>query len=228
MPWFSNLFGGSSKPVAPLANSQDAIHQNRDTISRLEKKIKYITEKQINPIKAQAKELMKKKTDRNRAAAKKLIAKMKMYEKQITQMESQIMNLEGIRIALEGSAMTQEVFSSMSTGAKILNNTLLNGESVDEIFADTEEALEKVAEVSDLLAAPISVGVPIDDDDLEAELNDIMEEDDEGNSSDALIDLPEVPISIPSVPNTSIPPHSVKPQPENSDGMEDLIAFANN
>jgi len=218
MPFFSKLFGGKSKPQ-PVVSTISAIDQNRNTIDMLEKKIAYITSKNITPNLNKAKELAKVRTEASKQQAMKILKKTKLYQAQVSKMEAQIMNLEGIRIALEGAAITQDVFNSMTTGANTLGSILPSSEKIDNVFADTEEAIERANEVTEMLSGNLAVGNPIDDDDLESELAELA-----GDEPESVI--PEVPIDIPSAPST-IP--SFK---DNSSGnvetIDDLIAFVNN
>jgi hypothetical protein len=218
---FNRLFGTGPTTKTPKMSSSDAIAQNRNTVSMLERKIKFTTDKHVTPLRQQALTLAKKGTAKAKAEARRLLGKTKIYEKQVTQMEAQLMNLESVRIALEGSAITQEVFNSMNNGARVLNDGLPNGDTLDDILADTEEALEQAADVSEALSSKISIGVPLDDDDLDAELQEMLGEEDP-DELDAL--LQEVPVAFPKVPATTVP---VAKEPSEDPVLAELLAFAN-
>ena len=223
---FNRLFGTGAATKTPKMSSSDAIAQNRNTVSMLEKKIKYTTDKNITPLREKALELAKKGTAKAKSEAKRILGKTKIYEKQVKQMEAQLMNLESVRIALEGSAITQEVFNSMNNGARVLNDGLPNGDALDDILADTEEALEQASEVSEALSSKLSIGVPIDDDDLEAELEEMMGEEEPDELEELLKDK-EGPVTFPKVPATAIPNVPVAKEPSEDPVLAELLAFAN-
>lgn len=221
----NRLFGKEPPAKPPKMSRSDAIAQNRHTVDMLEKKINHTTQKHITPLRKQALVYAKKGNAKAKTEARRLLGKTKIYEKQVRQMEAQLMNLESVRIALEGSAITQEVFNSMTNGARVLTEGMPNGDRVDDILADTEEALEQASDVSDALSTPISIGVPLDDDDLDAELAEMLGE----KEPDELENLiQEEQVAFPKVPSTQIPDAPNPPQNESSDSaLAELLAFAN-
>ena len=127
----------------------------------------------------------------------------------------QIINLESVRIALEGAAMTRDVFKSMNDGAKALSNGLPNNGNLDDMMCDTEEALEHANDIADALSTKFTLGPVIDPDDLEDELNQMLIDTDEE----------KIEHTFPIVPNTKFPTINKPPSPNNE--MEQLIAFTN-
>ena len=243
MPWLKSLglekiFGKSSADVPSKTkskaktpvDSQSEIQRNRDTIDRLEKKIMWINKKNIAPLRVQIKELMKQNTEKSKNDAKRLLKRSKLYQNQITNMENQLYNLENVRIQLESSTMTREVFDTMASGTQMLKNELPDADRINNILADTEESLEQVNEVTEMLSRPINNGMVIDDDELEDEL---MELAGEGNGEPSTNTKPNDLIQLPDAPKTIRTPNAVPkvvtPEKDTGDAalLNELSAFAN-
>ena len=134
-------------------------------------------------------------------------------------MQAQIDNLLSIRIAIEGSLMTKNVFDTIQESTNALRSTMPSIDNVEDVLADTEESISQTNEITEALSTPIQFGMPVDPDDLEDELRELMNEECENI-------VPE--LNLPNVPTTQLPkinvPNTVKPI---DNELAELLAFVN-
>lgn len=214
------LLGKSkSKQKLPTPNFSDTIEKNNQTTLNLQRKIDWIETKYINPNITKIKILAKKKTKKDNENAKKLLLINRKYNTQIKHMQAQIDNLLSIRIAIEGSLMTKNVFDTIQESTNALRSTMPSIDNVEDVLADTEESISQTNEITEALSTPIQFGMPVDPDDLEDELRELMNEECENI-------VPE--LNLPNVPTTQLPkinvPNTVKPI---DNELAELLAFVN-
>lgn len=221
MSSIANLLLGKSKSKQklPIPNFSDTIEKNNQTTLNLQRKIDWIETKYINPNITKIKNLAKKKTKKDNENAKKLLLINRKYNTQIKHMQAQIDNLLSIRIAIEGSLMTKNVFDTIQESTNALRSTMPSIDNVEDVLADTEESISQTNEITEALSTPIQFGMPVDPDDLEDELRELMNEECENI-------VPE--LNLPNVPTTQLPkinvPNTVKPI---DNELAELLAFVN-
>ena len=136
----------------------------------------------------------------------------KMYEKNVDQADNIIMNIESQIDQLETAAINVTNFNAMQAGTQALKK-IQQGVSIDmveELKMDQEEQVEIANEISEVLAKPFS-GQDMDEDDLDAELDLIDQEQFEASISEvppaeqipvdqfAGLSLPTVPSGTPAI-----------------------------
>ena len=213
-----SLFGNSSTKIKDIPNFSETIEKNNETTRDLQRKIDWIETKNIIPNISKIKILAKKNTKRDTEAAKKILIINHRYTTQIKNMQAQIDNLISIRIAIEGSLMTKNVFDTIQQSTQALKSTMPSIDSVEDILADTEESISQTNEITEALSTPLQFGMPIDPDDLDDELRELMNE----------INEPE--IILPNVPITKLPEiirHTTDTTDTTDTELEDLLSFAN-
>lgn len=232
MSLLNALFGGGKKPAAaaPTRVNPNALADNQKTCDMLEKKIEHTEKTKIKPLQMKAVALAKKGTAKSKSDARQLLKQTKPYVTSVNNMRGQLHNLQSVRIALESKNHTQEVLRVMESNVAELQNGF-DMDKADEVIGDMEEQIGRAAEISSALGTAIDTGEYVDDDELDAELAELMDEEDPdlAGMEDDPISFPAVPssdsadlIGAPSVPTTAVP---AAPAAEQSQ-LDDLLAFA--
>jgi len=225
MSSIADFLRGKSKPNKPTPNFSETIEKNNETTQNLQRKIDWIENKYINPNIEKIKVLVRKKNKKDTENAKKLLLINRKYNTQIKHMQAQIDNLTSIRIAIEGSLMTKNVFDTIQESTEALRNTMPTLDNVEDILADTEESISQTNEITEALSTPIQIGMPVDPDDLDDELRELMNEEHE----DVELLVPE--LNFPNAPTTQLPnisvPNTVKSVNSIDNELAELLAFAN-
>lgn len=146
-----------------------------------------------------AKELLKNgKKDR----AKLLLRKKKHQELVLSQADGQLENLERMIHDLEFAQVEIKVVDGLKVGNTALKelHALLSIDEIEKIMDETTEGIEKQREIDDVLSrvtSLISDDTSIDDQDIEAELEALVE-------ADINEKAPEIPkdVLLPDVPTT--------------------------
>jgi charged multivesicular body protein 4A/B len=222
MSSLANFLRGKPAKQKETPNFTETIEKNNETTRNLQRKIEWIENKYINPNIAKIKALVKQKNKKNTEAAKKLLVVNRRYNTQIKNMEAQIENLTAIRIAIEGSLMTKNVFDTIQTSTQALRSTMPTIDAVEDIIADTEESITQTNEITEALSTPIQIGMPIDPDDLDDELRELMNEDSDENKMSL-----EQPLIFPNAPTTKLPDIiNTRSKPIDNE-LDELLAFVN-
>lgn len=222
MSSIANFLLGKSKKQKEPPNFTETIEKNNETTRNLQRKIEWIENKYINPNITKIKGLVKKKNKKATEEAKKILLVNRRYNTQIKNMEAQIDNLTAIKIAIEGSLMTKNVFDTIKSSTQALRSTMPTIDDVEDIIADTEESITETNEITEALSTPIQFGMPIDPDDLDDELKELMNEDNDENELSV-----EQPLIFPNAPTTTLPEiTNTKGKPIDHE-LEALLAFAN-
>lgn len=127
------------------------LKKQRDQLKQYQKRILGDLEKE----KELAKKYLKEgKKDR----AKLLLRKKKFQEGLIEKTDAQLDQLERLVNDLEFAQVQQQVLSGLKSGNEALNraNSVFSVEDIEDILADTEEAVEKQKEINDLLAGELT------------------------------------------------------------------------
>jgi len=190
-----NLFGkksspkASSAPVKSRVTEQDKailqLKQQRDKLKQYQKKINVQLEKDREVAKSLLKEGKKEK-------AKLMLRKKKFQESLLVKTDGQLENIEQLVQDLEFTQVEHEVIRGLQVGNASLKkmHELLSLEDVESIMSETEEGIEKQREIDELLSGGLSSQ---DEDDVMAELNDIIQMSEDLN----LPDVPEESIGEP-------------------------------
>nr|CAG8485579.1 904_t:CDS:2 [Entrophospora candida] len=166
------LFFPQKKPKnAP----KDAIVNLRDTLQMLEKRENHLQSKIDAEI----------KTARSNATTNKRAALMALKRKK--QYETQMEKLSGAKFTIETQVMAIE-------SANVNLETIKAMETVDDTMDSIREQMDLSDEISNAISGPM-LGIPLDDVKLEAELEELEQE----NLDKQLLEV-ELPLAAPSVP----------------------------
>jgi len=207
-----HLFGKKKKqPEASTSDTASAIAKMKEQKSLMEKK-RELHEHKMNEELKKIQALLRTKKDADRKTAQKHLQRKKMYEKSVDQADNIIMNIESQIDQLETAAINVTNFNAMQAGTQALKK-IQQGVSIDmveELKMDQEEQVEIANEISEVLARPMQ-GQDMDEDDLDAELDLIDQEQFEASISEvppaeqipvdqfAGLSLPTVPSGTPAI-----------------------------
>ncbi|KXJ82604.1 hypothetical protein RP20_CCG012766 [Aedes albopictus] len=188
-----NLFGkSSSKAKVSRVTEQDKavlqLKQQRDKLKQYQKRIELQLEKD--------REMAKKCLATGRKErAKTLLRKKKYQEKLLTNADAQIETIEKLASDIEFAQVEAQVISGLKVGNEALKkvNEILSIEEVEQILDETRESIEKQQEIDALLNGVLTEE---DEDEVLAELEELVGGKDEGRSTereDLEERLPDVP-----------------------------------
>jgi len=165
-----DLFGKKKKAPAPKLN--ESIQRLHDVSDDLDKREKHL-QAQIDQATIEARKKLKAKDKRG---ALHLLKRKKMYEKQIDQIYGKKNNIDLQIMALEGAGINNQVVQAMQQGARTLQASIAetNVDKVDEVVEEIQEAMGLQQELDEALGQ--SIGPPMDEDELAAELGEMEEE----------------------------------------------------
>lgn len=185
----SFLFGKKNKETTPTP--AEAIQKLRSTEEMLLKKQEFLEGKVDAELKT-----AKKNGTKNKRVALQALKRKKKYEKQLLQVDGTLTTIEAQREALENAHTNAEVLKNMkfASGALKSAHKQMGVEDVDDLMADVHEEMERAREISDAISNPIGFGADeIDEDELNAELEELEQEDFDEKMLDVDIELPQVP-----------------------------------
>ncbi|XP_798689.2 charged multivesicular body protein 4b [Strongylocentrotus purpuratus] len=209
------LFGKKKKEVT--VSPAEAIQKLRSTEEMLVKKQEFLEGKV-------SKELViaKQNGTKNKRVAIQALKRKKKYEKQLAQVDGTLTTIEAQREALENANTNAEVLKNMkfaSTALKTAHKEM-GVEDVDDLMADVHEQMELATEISDAISNPIGFGADdIDEDELNAELEELEQEEFDEKMLDVDIELPQVP-------SASLPATKKKVAQDEDDDMRELEQWA--
>jgi len=224
-----SIFGKKKKAKGPKKHNPEttlqAISKMDATITNLDKRRDLLGKRCMGFIK----DAKAQHAKGNKKGALFALKKKKMYEKQIVNLDNQILSLEQQKMALEASALQKTVVDTMSNGAKAMKT--IHGEmdvdAVEDLRADIEETMDITNEINDVFATPL--GDAYDEDELDDELNELMlDEADEAElqmTAAATPALPDVPQQVPNLPEPVVQkPAAVAADPD-ADEFAELEAL---
>ncbi|TWW56439.1 charged multivesicular body protein 4b-like [Takifugu flavidus] len=217
MSLLSKIFGGGKGAKAP--SPQEAIQKLRETEDMLTKKQEMLENKIEQEL-----QTAKKNGTKNKRAALQALKRKKRYEKQLAQIDGTLSTIEFQREALENANTSTEVLKNMGFAAKALKaaHKDLDIDKVDDLMQDITEQQELAQEISDAISKPVGLGEQFDEDDLMAELDELVQLE----LDQSLLDIEGTEnVPLPSVPSASLPSRPAKKE-EDDDGMEDLQRWA--
>ncbi|XP_012061895.1 PREDICTED: charged multivesicular body protein 6 [Atta cephalotes] len=187
------IFFAKKKQPSRVTEQDKAIlqvKQTRDKIKQYQKKIEQSLEKE----RLLAKELLKNgKKDR----ALLLLRKKKYQEQVLTRADGQLENLERMVHDLEFAQIEIKVVDGLKTGNIALKqlHALLSIDEIEKVMDETREGIEKQREIDEVLTSTFAIEEEIDESEIEAELDALME-------ADINEKAPEIPkdVLLPDVP----------------------------
>ncbi|KAI9340658.1 Snf7-domain-containing protein [Zopfochytrium polystomum] len=203
-----HLFGkAKAAKVAP----KDAIVKLRETLEMLEKREKYLETRIENELK-----VARANATKNKRAALMALKKKKALESQIEKIAGSRMTMEQQVMAIETANINKETMNAMKVAADALKTIHgdLDINKVDDIMDSIADEMAVANELSEAIARPQSFGVEFDEDELNAELEQLEQEEldrvllNTGGVSAGLESAPSVPSTIPVV--------AQQPRPEKS------------
>ncbi|KAJ1502977.1 ESCRT-III subunit protein snf7 [Coelomomyces lativittatus] len=113
------------------------------------------------------------------------------------------MTIETQMMTIENANVNLEAMHAMKSGADALKNihSSMNIEKVDTTMDEIRDQMDLANEISDAISQPVGLGLDLDEDELNAEL-DILEQEELDTK---LLGLENVPINAPNVPTKAIP-----------------------
>jgi charged multivesicular body protein 4 len=213
-------FGKKGEPPSP----QQAIQKLRETEEILNKKTEFLESKIDKEI-----ETAKKNGTKNKRMALNALKRKRRLEKQLRQIDGTLSTIEFQRESLENAQTNTEVLKNMSYAAKALKaaHQHLNVDDVHDMMDDISEQNEIAEEIGNALSQPIGFNQELDDDELLAELEELEQEELEGQLLD--VETPSVPLEDPSEQLPDVPTHvpaSKKKVADEDDDLRELAAWA--
>ncbi|XP_050541147.1 charged multivesicular body protein 4b isoform X1 [Daktulosphaira vitifoliae] len=199
MSFLGKLFGSKKEEKGPT--TEDAIQKLRATEDLLIKKQEYL-QKKID----QELEIAKKNGTTNKRAALQALKRKKRYEQQLAQIDGTMLTIETQRDALEGANTNNAVLTTMKTAADALKSAHqnMNVEDVHSMMDDIAESQDLSKEISEAISNPVGIGLDVDEDDLQRELEELEQEEldkellNTGKTPITDLPTPAVPTSEPS------------------------------
>ncbi|KAJ2768876.1 ESCRT-III subunit protein snf7 [Coemansia nantahalensis] len=195
------LFFGKKKETTP----KDAIIGLRENLSMLEKRQAHL-QNQID----QAVQTARANVTKNRKAAIAALKRKQQLEAQLDKLTASRMTLEAQAMAIEGANVNLETMKAMQKGAEALKGIHkdLSIDKVDQTMDDIRDQMDLANDISDAISRPEIFGVNLDDDELNAELE-ILEQEELDKQ---LLKAAKAPEFLPNAPTAAI--HQPQPQPQ--------------
>eukprot|EP00898_Chlorokybus_atmophyticus_P003121 jgi/Chlat1/380/Chrsp10S01494 len=213
---FGRLFG-KPKGEAPASNTSattiDTLSKLNETLEMLEKREKVLQKKAALEVE-KAKEYSRQK---NKRAALQCLKRKKMYEAQADQLANNQLRIHDQMIMLEGAKATTETVGALRSGALAMKRMQkeTNIDDVDKTMEEIAEQTENMRQIQDALGQPIGAAADLDEDELEAELQELEAE---GLDEDLLgpaTAAPAQPVQhLPSVPAGRVPAQPARARPQ--------------
>lgn len=182
----------------------------------LEKKEKVLQKKIAMEIE-KAKEFTRLK---NKRAAIQCLKRKKLYEVQVEQLGNFQLRIHDQMIMLEGAKATTETVDALRSGASAMKaiQKATNIDDVDKTMDEINEQTENMKQIQEALSTPIGTSADIDEDELEAELEDL-----EGAELEEQLITPSVQ-ELPQAYRPPVPTQKAKP-PQNKEEEDELAAL---
>jgi division protein CdvB (Snf7/Vps24/ESCRT-III family) len=213
MSSLTKLFG-KEKKLTP----EESIQKIRESREMLEKKQDFLEKKidaEIKVAKANAKT--------NKRVALQALKRKKRLEDSQNKLDGVLANLDLLQEQLEHAHMNAQVTNSMHQAATTLNQIHKSNklDKIEDMMYDIEEQVQNGENINEALSRQVGFGQDVDEDDLEAELNGLMQED----LDRELLDIGESSsLNLPDVPSTKLP--AAPAAREEEDDLRELEAWA--
>jgi charged multivesicular body protein 4 len=180
------------------ANPKDAIAQLKETLDILEKR-QAILEKKIE----NEEKIARANATKNKRIAIAALKRKRAYNNEIEKMMGSRMTIETQIMTIENANTNLTTLKAMKDGANALSaiHGKMNIDKVEDTMDDIREQMDLANEISDAIAQPINFGDVIDEDELNAELENLEQEELDYKllESDKLDKIPNMP-NAPSGP----------------------------
>ncbi|KAJ8624589.1 hypothetical protein MRB53_033119 [Persea americana] len=199
------------KKAPPSAIS--TLDKLNETLEMLEKK-EHLLQKKISVEIERAKKFTQSK---NKKAAIQCLKKKKLFEAQIEQLANFQLRVHDQMIMLEGVKATTDTVDALKTGASAIKSIQfsLSVDDIDKTMEEVNEHTESMKQIQDALAAPVGAAADIDEDELEAELEELEGE-----------ELEEQLLQPPSSTHEMPLPSKSRPEKENLQPNSDVDELA--
>ncbi|XP_041971693.1 charged multivesicular body protein 4c [Aricia agestis] len=206
MSFLGKLFGGKKEEKGPTTH--EAIQKLRETEELLVKKQEFL-ERKIEVELQNA----RKNASKNKRAAIAALKRKKRYEKQLTQIDGTLTQIEAQREALEGANTNTQVLNTMKDAAIAMKlaHKDIDVDKVHDIMDDIAEQHDISREITDAISNNVAFPNDIDEDELERELEELEQED----LDKEMIGISVPADSLPDVPSAE-PVASAKEKPGKS------------
>ncbi|KAJ1734096.1 ESCRT-III subunit protein snf7 [Coemansia biformis] len=213
------LFFSKKKEPTP----KDAIITLRGNLAMLEKREAHL-QNQIDL----ALRTARANATKNRKAAIVALKRKQQLEAQMDKITASRMTLEAQAMAIEGANVNLETMKAMQTGAEAMKGIHkdLSIDKVDQTMDDIRDQMDLANDISEAISRPDMFGVTLDDDEVNAEL-DLLEQEELDKQ---LLKAAKAPEFLPDAPTAAIrqsQSQQQQPQPntnntESEDELEEL------
>jgi len=178
----------------PKANAKDAIVRLRDTLQMLEKRESHLQTKIDTELKN-----ARSNAATNKRAALMALKRKKQYENQIEKISGARITIEAQVMAIENANVNLETLKAMEKGAEAMKaiHGSMDINKVDDTMDNIREQIDMADEISNAISAPM-IGFDIDDDELNAELEELEQE----VLDHQLLGADAPPVTAPNVPTS--------------------------
>ncbi|ORX89199.1 hypothetical protein K493DRAFT_331227 [Basidiobolus meristosporus CBS 931.73] len=212
-----NLFFGKAKAKS---TPKDAIVRLRETLLMLEKRENFLQTKIDNELK-----VAKANATKNKRAALMALKRKKQYEVQIEKISGSRMTIETQVMAIESANVNLETMNAMKAGSDAMKNIhgKLDIDKVDSTMDEIREQMDLANEISDAISQPVGFGYDMDEDELNAELEELEQEE----LDSKLLGAEAPPVHMPSVPNQPLRSKIQEEEDEDAELAELRASMAN-
>ncbi|CAK9781220.1 Snf7-domain-containing protein [Cutaneotrichosporon oleaginosum] len=179
---------------------RDTREQARDSIVKLRQQLLMIEKKEEHLQKKIEDETSKARANAtsNKRVAMNALRQKKAFENELDRLAGTRMTLETQVNAIESANLNAETMVAMRQGAAALQSihSGLKVDKVDETMDHIREQMELTNEISDAISNPVGMGVQLDEDDLQAELDALEQEE----LDSRLAGADHVPVHTPASP----------------------------
>ncbi|XP_078445224.1 vacuolar protein sorting-associated protein 32 homolog 2-like [Wolffia australiana] len=208
---FSRIFGKPKPETSTLAT----LDKLNETLEMLEKKEKVLLKKAAAEVE-RAKEFTRAK---NKRAAIQCLKRKRLYEQQVEQLGNFQLRIHDQMTMLEGAKATTETVDALRSGAAAMKamQKATNIDDVDKTMDEINEQTENMKQIQEALATPIGAIADIDEDELEAELEELEGAELEEQLLQPATTAPAAPIHVPTA-------RPARPVPQRNTAEEDELA----
>ncbi|KAK9721148.1 ESCRT-III subunit protein snf7, variant 2 [Basidiobolus ranarum] len=127
------------------------------------------------------------------------LKRKKQYEGQIEKISGSRMTIETQVMAIESANVNLETMNAMKAGSDAMKNIhgKLDIDKVDSTMDEIREQMDLANEISDAISQPVGFGYDMDEDELNAELEELEQEE----LDSKLLGAEAPPVHMPSVPD---------------------------
>ncbi|KAJ1642748.1 ESCRT-III subunit protein snf7 [Coemansia erecta] len=185
------LFFGGNK--ANKATPKEAVVSLRENIAMLEKREAHLQSKMENEEK-----IARANVTKNKRVALAALKRKKILQEQLDKMMGSRMTIETQVMAIEAANINMETFTAMKLGTEAMKNIhkKLDIDKVEDTLDDMEEQMELANGVSEAISQPKLFGAELDEDELNAELEGLEQEE----LDKQLLNAEAAPVALPRVP----------------------------